>query len=148
MQGISSHGTVIERRPGPSILDADWEPIGEIGDITMPGFTRNEFETTSHNQDIDSYVLGVLRREPVTFPVFFNRNDPTHDAATGLQHAIITNSFDGYRITAPDGQVIVFSGGVQAMTQTAPVDGVQTANVTIRPSGAFLLNGVVVGAEV
>jgi hypothetical protein len=142
MQGISSHGTVISRK---GALDADFVDIGEIGDITMPGLSRNEFETTSHNQDIDSYVLGVLRREPVVFPIFFNKNDATHNAATGLQKAIIENAVDAYRITQPDGQEWIFSGGVQAMTQAAPVDGVQTANVTIRPTGAFLLNGIEVG---
>lgn len=142
MQGISSHGTVIARK---GAADPAFVDIGEIGDITMPGLSRNEFETTSHNQDIDSYVLGVLRREPVTFPIFFNKNDSTHNAATGLQKAIIDNDVDAYRITQPDGQVWIFSGGVQAMTQAAPVDGVQTANVTIRPTGAFILNGIEVG---
>jgi hypothetical protein len=144
MQGISSHGTVIARKGAgdPGFVD-----IGEIGDITMPGLSRNEFETTSHNQDIDSYVLGVLRREPVVFPIFFNKNDATHNAQDGLQAAIIENSVDAYRITqpSPDNSVWIFSGGVQAMTQAAPVDGVQTANVTIRPTGAFFLNGVEVG---
>ncbi len=142
MQGISSHGTVIARKGtgDPAFVD-----IGEIGDITMPGLSRNEFETTSHNQDIDSYVLGVLRREPVVFPIFFNKNDATHNATAGLQAAIIANDVDAYRITQPDGQIWIFSGGVQAMTQAAPVDGVQTANVTIRPTGAFILNGVEVG---
>ena len=143
MQGISSHGTVISRQPAAT--PGVFTPIGELGDITMPGLSRNEFETTSHNQDIDSYVLGVLRREAVVFPVFFNKNDGTQNAETGLQKAIIDNSVDGYMIEQPDGQVWIFSGGVQAMTQAAPVDGVQTANVTIRPTGAFILNGVVVG---
>jgi hypothetical protein len=117
--GISAHGTVIAR--------------------------RNEFDITSHNRDIDSYVLGVLRREAVTFPIFFDNADATHNASTGLWSAIIANSFDGYKITQPDGAVWMFSGRVQAMAQTAPVDGIQTANVTIRPSGAFHLNGVLIG---
>jgi hypothetical protein len=148
MQGISSHGTVIERELDSEGAPGVFTPIGEIGDITMPGLMRNEHETTSHNQDIDSYVLGVLRRDGVQFPIFFNRNDSTHDHLTGLQSAIIENKVDGYKITQPDGAVWIFSGGVQAMNQTAPVDGVQTANVTIRPTGAFLLNGVLVGEEV
>lgn len=147
MQGISAHGTVIARRPGSAGLGEPFTPIGELGDITMPGLSRNEFDTTSHNQDIDSYVLGVLRRDSVTFPIFFNNADPTHDASTGLWSAIIGNTFDGYKITQPDGAVWMFSGRVQAMNQTAPVDGIQTANVTIRPSGAFYLNGTLVGEE-
>lgn len=145
--GIASHGTVIARRPGSSGLGGSFTPIGELGDITMPGLMRNEFDITSHNRDIDSYVLGVLRREPVTFPMFFDGNDATHDASTGLWSAILSNTYDGYRITQPDGTVWMFSGRVQAMAQTAPVDGIQTANVTIRPSGAFFLNGVMYGTS-
>ena len=96
---------------------------------------------------IDAYVLGVLRRDAVTFPLFFDKSDASHADSSGLQAAIIANSLDGYKVTQPDGTVWIFSGRVQAMTQQAPVDGVQTAQVTIRPTGLFILNGAVVGAN-
>lgn len=145
MEAISSHGTVISRRPASAGLGGAFTPIGEIGDIQMPGLMRNEFDTTSHNQDIDRYQLGILRRDPVTFPIWYNAADATHNATAGLRKAIIDNSFDGYKIVQPDGDIFMFSGRVQALNQTAPVDGVQIVNVTVRPSGSFHLNGVLVG---
>lgn len=143
-QGIGSHGTTIEFKPAGS---STWTEIAELGDIQMPGFSRNEFDITSHNRDIDSYVLGVLRRDPVTFPMFFNK------AITSqllLRTAMLdgnqtTNMANGVRITSPDGGILVFSGGVKEMKQTAPVDGVQTANVVLRPTGSFILDGTEYG---
>jgi hypothetical protein len=139
LQGISAHGTIIEvEDSGPG----DWVEIGELGDIVMPGLSRNEHDITSQNRDIDTYILGVLRREDVTFPMFFNA---AIDSQLILREAIIANTTKGWRLTAPDGDVWIFSGGVKQMKQTNPVDGVQTANVSIRPTGKFLLNGDEVG---
>jgi len=143
---ISSHGTIIRR--APAATPSTFTVIGELGDITGPGLMRNEFDATPHNRDIDSFVMGVLRREPITFPVFFHKDNPTHDHLTGLENAIITNSYDGYKLTTPDGGEIILSGFVRNVDKTAPVDGIQTANVTIRASGPFVLNGVVIGADV
>jgi hypothetical protein len=144
MEGYSSHGTVI--RKNSELAPTVWVPIGEVGDINPPGLSRNEHETTSHNKDIDAYVGGVLRRQAPTFPIFFNKNEPTHDHLTGLYFEIIENRFGGYKITQPDGFEWLFSGFVQNIQPTAPVDGVQTANVTIRPSGPMYINAVLVGA--
>lgn len=137
MSGVSSHGTIIARAPAnnPQVF----EDIAELGDIQMPGLSRNEFDTSSHNDDIDKYILGILRRDPVTFPMFFNKAVASHQK---LQQAILDNTTDGYRITEPDGTIWICSGNVQAIKQTAPVDGVKTADVTIRLTGAFFLNGI------
>jgi hypothetical protein len=143
LQGYSSHGTIIRRETTPG---GPMVPIAEVGDITLPGLSRNEHETTSHNKDIDAYVGGVLRRVAPTFPLFFNMNEPSHDHLTGLYSAIIANAYEGYEITQPDGFRWLFSGFVQNIAPTAPVDGVQTANVTIRPSGPMYINDVLVGA--
>lgn len=140
---IGSHGTVIEHQP--ALTPGVFTPVGELGDITMPGLSRNEFDASTHNRDIDSYVTGILRRQPVTFPVFFNMGDSSHLA---LRDAITGKSRDGWKITSPDGEEWIFSGEITAMNETAPVDGIKTANVTIRPSGPFYLNGDLIGAEV
>lgn len=141
-QGISSHGTLIEFQPAAT--PGVWTPISELGDIGMPGLMRNEFDISSHNRDIDTYVTGILRREPVTFPMFFNKAIASQLL---IRQALISHTTDGYRVTGPDGDVIIFSGDVTNWGQTNPVDGVQTANVTIRATGSFSLNGVIYGTE-
>lgn len=135
---ISSHGVILEHKPGAGAFTE----VGELGDLSLPGMTRNEFDATPHNRDIDSWVMGVLRRDPITFPVFFNKTEATHAA---LRAAIIANSNDGFRVTFPDGDLWLGSGFVKQVAQTAPVDGILTANVTIRLSGPMILNGTVIG---
>lgn len=138
-QGISAHGTIIEveQTAGGSFVE-----ISELGDLNMPGLSRNEFDITSHNRDIDTYVLGVLRREDVEFPMFFNAAITSQAL---LRTHLIANAIVGFRLSAPDGDIWIFSGGVKEMTQENPVDGVQMANVSIRPTGSFILNGTEYG---
>jgi hypothetical protein len=140
MAAISGHGTIIEHSPG----GGGFVEIGELGDFTLPGVMRNEFDATAHNRDIDTWVMGVLRREAITVPVFFNAaTNPEHVA---LRQSIIDNRYDGFRITFPDGDVWVGSGFVRQLQQTAPVDGLYTGNVTIRLSGAMYANDQLLGA--
>lgn len=143
-QGISSHGTIIEIKPAGSAI---WTEIAELGDIQMPGFMRNESDITSQNRDIDAWVLGVLRRDPVTFPMFFNKAIASQLLlrTAMLDGNPVTNMTNGFRVSSPDGDVIIFSGGVKEMKQTNPVDGVQTANVVLRATGPTMVSGVVYG---
>jgi hypothetical protein len=59
----------------------------------------------------------------------------THDASTGLLDAWARGSKDLYEIDFPDGAVWLFSGFVTNIAPKQPVDGVQEANISIRPSG-------------
>lgn len=145
-QGISAHGTIISFLPIGSGA-GDWIEIAELGDIGGLGFTRNEFDITSHNRNIDTWIMGVLRRQPLTFPMFFNRAIASQML---LQQAMLdndpnTNMAYGFRVQSPDGGDLIFSGGVREMTETAPVDGAKTANTTIRPTGEFWLDGELYG---
>ncbi len=143
VNALSGHGTVIAVQliPGGSFTD-----IAEQGDITPPALTRNEFDATTQLEDIDSYVLGVMRRSPVTVGMNFIPTEPSHDEDTGLYSLMIDNVMTGWRFTFPDATVWIASGQVQNIQPTAPVDGKLSANVTIRFSGLMSINGVIVGA--
>lgn len=141
---ISGHGTLIARALAstPTVF----EDIAELGDISMPELSRNEFDATTQEKDIDSYTLGVLRRSACTISMNFLPTDPSHDHLTGLQSAIIANSIDGYRFTLPSGgPVWIMSGQVQHIAPKAPVDGKLSADVTLRFTGKFTIDGQVVG---
>ena len=144
-QGIGSHGTIIAIKPAGSGTFTD---IAELGDIQMPGYMRNEFEVTGQNSNIDKFVFGFLRREPVTAPMFFNTTIASQQLimTAMLDSVNTTNMTNGFRITTPDGDILLFSGGVKEFKRTQPNDGVQTANVVIRATGLFILNGVTYGA--
>ena len=129
--GISAHGTIIKR---------NGTDINELRDITPPPLTRNPIETTTHNSDDDSYVVGIRRKGELTFQVnWLPADDATHDGSTGLLDAWAEGSKDRYDIEFPDGAVWTFSGFVVNIAPTAPVDGAQEANISIRPSGGQVM---------
>ena len=143
---VGSHGTLIAREvttPGTFVT------IGELGgDITAPAMNRASTEVTPHNDEIDSYVMGVLRRGEATFPINFLPSNASkgHDAITGLQKALIDNQLDGYQLTYPDGSVWIFSGFVMNIGPTAAVrEGTLAADVTVRPSGLHKIDDQIIG---
>jgi hypothetical protein len=131
---ISAHGTLVavQLTPGGAFTD-----VAEQGDITPPALSRNEFDATTQEKDIDSYVLGVLRRGAFTQPLNWLPDNATHDHLTGVYKLMIENTVTGWRITYPDGTKWIMSGQVQSITPQAPVDGKLAADVTLRFSGAM-----------
>jgi hypothetical protein len=139
---LSSHGTLIARE----ISAGNFVTIGELGDITPPGLTRPSTEVTPQNDKIDAYVVGVLKRGEMTFPINFVPTDGTHDEATGLIKAMDSKALDGYRITWVDSTTWIFSGYVTNFQPAAPArEGGLTADVTIRPSGGHIIEGTPIG---
>ena len=140
--GFSSQGTIIARSKDPlwppqapvggSVSFAD---IAELRDITPPSLTRNELETTTQNNQDDAYLVGIRRHGPMQFNCNFVPKDSSHDNATGFQYSWFNGLRDIWRITFPDTTQWLFSGFVTNISPHAPVDGVLTADVTVRPTG-------------
>lgn len=149
-QAISSHGTIIEVQlivaSGATRGNATtaWTRIPLLGDVQMPGLSRNEFATDSQDADIDKVQMGILRRTEVTAPLWLNSQIPVHDALT---MALIKNTFFGVRVTSPvaDGTVLIFSSYVKGVPQTNPADGIQKVDLSLRASGNFIRNGIEYG---
>jgi len=128
---ISSHGTIVTRNN---------IEIGELRDITPPALTRNTFDTTTQNDDDDSYVVGIRRKGELSFTInFLQSGEVSHGAISGLLQAYLTGSKDLYKITFPDESYWQFSGYLTNIAPKAPVDGELAADVTIRPTNAFIL---------
>lgn len=137
--GLSSHGTLIAREIAPG----NFQTIGELGDIAGPALLRPSTEITPHNDKIDSYVMGVMKRGECTFPINFVPTDGTQDHLTGLIKAMSDKSLDGYKITWPDATEWIFSGYVQNFGPGAAArEGNLAVDVTIRPSGGHIIEGV------
>jgi hypothetical protein len=124
---ISAHGTLIKR---------NGSAIAELRDITPPPLSRKPIETTMHNSDDDSYVVGIRRKGELQFMIgFLPADEGSHDAETGLMQAWADGAQDLYEIEFPDASSWLFSGFVTNIAPKAPVDGGFEANVSIRPSG-------------
>jgi hypothetical protein len=136
----SSHGTLIAHQPAatPGVFTT----VAEIGDIDNLGTMRNSFDVSVHNEDIDTHVIGVLRRDPVSFPMNYVAANAGHIAMRTSHYA---GTVDGWRVTWPDDDYMIFSGAITNMSKPAPVDGALRQTITIRPSGLFIYNGAVIG---
>ncbi len=134
---ISAQGTLIARaeQATPTIFTT----IAELRTITPPPLTRNPIETTSHNEEEESFVVGIRRKGEMTFTLGFVPSLATHDNADGLQKAWNDGSRDVYRVTYPEGTQWLFSGYVTNIAPAAPVDDGLTADVTIRPTGLMTI---------
>ena len=127
---ISAHGTLVKRA---SVT------IGELMDITPPSLLRNTFDTTNQNDADESFVVGVKRKGELQFTInFLPSGDSTHGTVSGLMKAYTDGTKDLWQITYPDGSSWSFSGFVVNISPKAPVDGAMQADVTVRPTNAFV----------
>lgn len=142
---ISSHGTLVAVQLTPG---GAFTTISELENVTPPELMRNEFDATTQNINIDAYVLGVLRRGTLDFPINYLPGDPSHDHLTGVTKLLTGNTVTGWRVTFPDiaATTWVMSGQVKSIKPAAPVDGKLASTITIRMSGVMSIGGVAIGA--
>lgn len=147
-QAQAGHGTLIavELTPGGAFTT-----IAELNaDINYPTLSRGEAEATPHNDTIDTYRLGVIKREPFSFGVNHLFANQTHDSTTGLLKMMLDGLERGWRIRGPgitnSTDEWIISGAVQSISQVAPVrEGIRTSEVTVRASGKMMINGTEYG---
>lgn len=147
----SSHGIIIAR--ALSATPTVFQDIAELDSIALPELSRNEFDATVQNRNIDDYVLGVLRRKSVQVGFNWLEKDASHDHLTGLYSAIISNSRDGYKFYTQAGVdpqfntlIWVASGQVQSIVPKTPTDGKAGITATLRFSGVMSINGLTIGS--
>jgi hypothetical protein len=133
---ISAQGTIIARQPlgaGPFV------DIAELRDTTPPPRSRNVIETTSHNEQDDTAVVGIRRTGELAFTIGWVPSSTTHNPTTGLMKSFIGGDLDVFRITFPDASTWLFSGYVTNVGPSAPVDDGLTADISIKPTGAMTI---------
>lgn len=141
-EGFSAQGTLVA-----SSTDPNWPPqapvggavsftnIAELRGIKPPTFTRNELENTVHNDQDESFLVGIRRKQPMTLALNFVPSGATHNHTAGLQYWWYQGLRRIFRVRYPDGSAVIFSGFVTAIGPDAQVDSILTADVTIRPTG-------------
>lgn len=148
----AGHGALIAIELDPVAQPGVFTTIAKLnGDINWPSLSRPSDETTGHDENIDSYVVGSLTRAELTWGMAYLYDNATHDFETGLGAKIVANEFFGIRVRGPqsvsDADEWIMSGQMTELTQTAPVrSGARAADATFRPSGLMKVNGAIIGA--
>jgi hypothetical protein len=110
-------------------IQRDYVAIGELRDVTPPGFSRNKIDTSTHNEGRESSVPGLLRQRDAAFTVNYVGGNATHQA---ILADIINNVKSYWQVAMPSG--ITYSARAyvtQFNIGEAPIDAAQTADVTL-----------------
>lgn len=133
-KAIAGVGTIIQKWSTGSSL---WAAIAEVTNISGPGFTRDLIEVTS----LDStggwreFIPGFRDGGNLVLSMNYTRE--------GLDEFLADFESDDvgiYEVVLPDGTSIEFEGFVQEFPLTIPTDAQITMEVTIKVSGAPVVN--------
>lgn len=141
----AGHGVSIDFELDPVGAPGEFTAIPELnGDVNWPNFSVPETNVTAHNDNIDSWIQGVLMRDQFTFTVNYVAGNTVHEA---LRDAPLNGLKHGFRTRGPSGSSgvdeIIASGFVQTFGPiTHPVrEGARTAQVAVRLSGPMIVDG-------
>jgi hypothetical protein len=122
--------------------------IANVGDLTGPTFNVDVVDVTSHstNSPWRQKIVTLLNPGEISLPLFFIPSSPGsnvantpfgHNATNGLLSIFTSRALESYSLTFPDSAATTyyFQGYVSNFSQTAPVAGVLTANVTFTFTG-------------
>ncbi len=140
VNALDTHGTLLAVQ---LTVGGAFTTIAEINEITIPGRSRNEFDASTQNENIDAWVLsGLMRRTPLKLKVNYIPTNATQSAVAGMDKLFNDKTMTGYRTTYPDGTYIISSGQIQAIGEIAAK---LTAEYTIRFSSVYNNNGSTIG---
>lgn len=107
--------------------------IDELTEVTPGGSLRNKIETSTHNEQAESHVLGILRQNDPGFKINLIAGNSTHMA---IADDIKNNVLATWQFLYPSGITRTGDGYVQSFTfDPAPVDGKQGATVVLTWAG-------------
>lgn len=132
-QAVSSHGTFLKVGDGaePEVFTT----IAEVKDISGPDMTLNMEDATSHDSGgWREEIPTLLEAGDISFDINYT-GGATQSILETSQYARETLNF---QLVVPLATPVTkaFRGTVTSFSYSAPVEGIFTASVTIRVSGA------------
>ena len=126
--------------------------IANVGDLSGPTMNGEVVDVTSHSTGSPwrQRIVTLLNPGEISLPLFFvpsspGTNTPStpfgHNASTGLLSIFTSRTLMSYSLTFPDAAATTwyFEGYITNFSQTAPVAGVLTAQITITMTGDPIL---------
>lgn len=129
---ISGHGVEV-RKGGVAIT--------ELRSVDPPSLSRDVHEVTRQSDEDERVKVGLRKYGDLRLEINLLFTDATH---LDLIDAWVNATIDDFEIEFPDGVIWSFDGFVVNVAPDSPVDGAQTATVTIRPTGGIAFNPLLV----
>jgi predicted secreted protein len=124
------------------VLVFNGSTIGEVLDIEGPGVKYDLHEVTNHGSTggYEEEITGIKRWEPIKFAINYVPSTSDHQA---LVSGMVAGTASTVTVTWPDGSTSwTGQGRVVSFMPKAPVNGVFTADVEIKPTGAWTGGGL------
>jgi len=110
-----------------------YRTVAEIRVVGPGGKSRNEIDSSIHNEGTESKVLGMLRQKNPTLKINVVGNEPTHQT---LNDDIDNNVKANWQIVFPSGITRTGDARVQQFEyDDAPMDGLQGATLAFSWAG-------------
>lgn len=122
-------------------ISAVYTTVAQVRDINGPNMSRDTVEVTSRDStgQAKEYLAGLLENGEVTFDLVYDPDGATHSAsaAGGLITLLAAGTLNNFRVSFADSTATTatFAGLVTGFQPTMPLNGAQTASVTIKISG-------------
>ena len=119
--------------------------VAHVSNISGPSLALDTEDVTTHDQAnaFEQVVATILRTGDITLDIFYDPDEGTHDAATGLLDDYEKKTLRNFQIRFPStGKVQwAFAAYVTGFTPGAPVGGALTASVSLKITGTPTLDG-------
>jgi hypothetical protein len=131
--------TLLQVEDAPSA--GTYTTIVGVSSISGPDRSTTVVPDTSHSslKPIQTKVPTLLMPGKISFTVFWDPADPTHDHETGLYYLWRNRVKDRkFRLVTPEGDVTQtydLGAFISALGEAYPVDGLMTSNCTLELSG-------------
>ena len=132
--GAGSDGTSTEQAE-------TFATVAEVGDIKGPELTRDDIEATTHDSpnDFEELISGLKKSGNVTFKINWNPSNPTHAGAGSLWGRYGDGIATNFQILTPRGDILAFTAGVAGIGPDYPVNGLISADITLKVTGEVVL---------
>lgn len=135
-----SFGAALEWDPAGA---AAYAAIGQVKDISGPSITRGTVDVSDHDSSdgFREFMGGLVDGGEVTFTIGYDNANTQHAALlTNLVSTTCTPATFELTLTVCSGTAVwTWSGFVTGFTPAAPVEGENTAEVTIKVTGKPVL---------
>lgn len=105
--------------------------IGEITNVTPPDKSRNKIKTTTHNEGVESNLLGIVMQGDPTLTINWLGSEATH---TAIEADFDANTKNQWQFLFPSGRSATGPARVASIKfAAAPADpgGVQSATIML-----------------
>ena len=132
-----AHGTLLKLGNGGT--PETFATIAEVSDLKPPQIHQEALEATSHDSTDGwkEFQGGLLDAGEVTFQIFYQPTHATHSYSAGMLKDAVNRTKRNFQLVFPDAGATTwtFAALVTAFNPSAPVDGLLTADITLKVSG-------------